>query len=319
MADQRDGGISWTDDTWNPIRGCSRVSEGCRHCYAEREANRHAGPGGAYEGLVRGTRDGPRWTGEVRLIEERLADPIRWQRPRRIFVNSMSDLFHEALDGPTIARIFAVMSLAPQHVFQVLTKRAERMSWVLEDVAFAHEVNLLRQELAPRSGDMPTWPLPNVWLGTSVEDQAAADKRISEILKTPAAVRWLSLEPLLGPVNLRLRGQVPACDDCSVGVMDARNPHVGGSCRCECHGPRLDWLVIGGESGPGARPMALEWATSLLDQAAAAGVPAWFKQTGSVLAAELGLVDKKGAQLTGVPEELRVREMPRTREVAHAL
>jgi protein gp37 len=295
-------GISWTDATWNCVRGCSRVSEGCRHCYAERVAARFSGPGQPYEGLaeVRRTsmhggapplgggivRSEPRWTGEVRLVPEHLADPLRWRRPRRVFVNSMSDLFHEKLSNEAIAAVFGVMAAASRHTFQVLTKRAERMrdwfSWVDRQAA---EDCWTRAELCrvsalnvvePSDGKltdsdynaikniMPVkdgrWPLPNVWLGVSVEHQAAADERIPLLLETPAAVRFLSCEPLLGPIDLR-----------RWTLAEHGRRDIGAA-------PGLSWVIAGCESGPGARPADVAWFRSLRDQCAAAGVPFFLKQ-----------------------------------------
>jgi protein gp37 len=286
MSDQRNGGISWTDATWNPIRGCSRVSEGCRNCYAERVAARFNGPGLAYEGLVRMTNGHPQWNGTVRVVEAHMLDPLKWKRPQRIFVNSMSDLFHENVSDETIDRIFAVMALCPQHMFQVLTKRPERMLAYLKQ-AFSEQqmqrwVDAARRDaivnLSPRNEaalvDLE-WPLPNVWLGVSVEDQKTADERIPLLLQTPAAVRWISAEPLLGGIKLTRHHAY-----CPIHDFD------GGFCTGDCPDRQyLDWIVVGGESGPGARPMHPEWARSLRDQCVAAGVAFHFKQWGEWLPA----------------------------------
>jgi protein gp37 len=275
MSDQRDGGIAWTDETWNPIRGCSRVSEGCRHCYAVRMAARFCGPGQPYEGLIRWPMDllhedasgPPRWNGVVRLVVEKLADPLRWRRPRRIFVNSMSDLFHEELTDWQIAAVFGVMAAAPWHTFQVLTKRPQRMkdwfTWVdvmakrcervfpddSQGWRSQHIVTSRARHYGAPSSVQPSgdaWPLPNVWLGVSAENQAAADERIPLLLECPAAVRWVSAEPLLGPIDVNT-------------VL-------------------LDWVVVGCESGPGARPMLLDWVRSIRDQCADADTKFFFKQ-----------------------------------------
>lgn len=215
MADQRDGGIAWTDETWNPIRGCSKVSAGCAHCYAERMAARFCGDGLPYAGLI----EGGRWNGKVRMVPERLPDPLFWRRPRRVFVNSTSDLFHESLSFQDIATIFGIMAAAPEHTFQVLTKRARRMAeffeWVKQEGDAPHPIENTRMtermvvlgqafdwvNASERGGP---WPLPNVWIGVSVENQAAADERIPVLLQVPAAVRWVSMEPLLGPVDLTM-------------------------------------------------------------------------------------------------------------------
>lgn len=269
-------GIEWTDATWNPIRGCSRVSQGCVNCYAERVAARFSGPGQPYEGLARMTASGPRWTGEVRFIEDAWLQPLRWKRPRRIFVNSMSDLFHEDLDVGDVARIFAVMARASQHTFQVLTKRPDRMlAFIAEfrtDVLDAwrrlpvRRTNLVGREPVP-------WPLPNVWLGVSAENQATADERIPLLLQTPAAVRFVSAEPLLGPIDFTRIGRDGPID------LSALEHIVG----LGYNRPPLDWIIVGGESGPGARPMHPDWARSIRDQCQAAGVSFFFKQWGETV------------------------------------
>jgi len=275
--------IEWTDASWNPIRGCSRVSEGCRFCYAERVAARFSGPGQPYEGLassktvtrpagggVRTTFHEPRWTGEVRFIPEALDLPLRWTKPRRIFVNSMSDLFHEKVEDEWIERIFVVMARAPQHTFQILTKRPERMRrWFqepTEDGSFA--LDMTKQ----------TWPLPNVWLGVSAEDQATADERIPLLLQTPAAVRWVSYEPALGPVDFLSQWHDWLAGWATETEADKRD---GTLCPVQVRTEKLDWLVVGGESGPGARPFDLAWARSAIAQCRAAGVPVFVKQLGS--------------------------------------
>ena len=279
MADQRNGGIAWTEETWNPLRGCSRVSEGCRNCYAESMAARFCGAGMPYEGTI--NPETKRWNGKIKLVPERLADPLRWQRPRMVFVNSMSDLFHESVPDDFIDKVFAVMALAPQHTFQVLTKRPERMleyfksfhgvgaeergwnvcAWAAEQLGMGgHEMQIAQ---TPKG-------LPNVWLGVTVENQEAADERIPLLLQTPAAVRWVSMEPLLGSVDLALLGTLP------------RSQHANYT---QVHS-LLHWVVVGGESGPHARPMHPDWAGSLRDQCAAAGVPFLFKQWGEWVPAD---------------------------------
>lgn len=253
-------GIEWTDATWNPVTGCTKVSQGCKHCYAKHQAwpRLAASPNTVYTG---------RAFEDVRCHPERLDQPLRWTKPRRIFVNSMSDLFHESVPDEFIDQVFAVMALARQHTFQVLTKRPERMLAYLTGGEGIDVVsNRVRWEAVrldnKRWCEKPSrhWPLSNVWLGVSVEDQATADERIPLLMQTPAAVRWISAEPLLGPVNIEryvlrfVRGQ-------AVPVY-------------------LDWVVVGGESGPGARPMHPAWALALRDQCVAAGVPFLFKQWG---------------------------------------
>lgn len=289
-------GIEWTDATWNPIRGCSRVSAGCEHCYAERQAHRMNHPGGPYEGLTVLGKHGPRWTGKMRQVPEMLDKPIRWQRPRLIFVNSMSDLFHPGVPFEYIAAVFGIMLRAEHHTFQVLTKRPERMleffkwlnAWrelpyVTCLVASQEHVPLTKQEHVKYLGTQGwRWPLPNVWLGTSVEDQKSADLRVPLILKVEAVVKWLSMEPLLGPVDLA---------DLEPG--------------------KLDWVVVGGESGPGARRMEPEWARVALFQCGYAGVPVMFKQLGAVWAKDVKGSNKKGGNWEVWPDTLRVRQYPR--------
>ena len=314
--------IQWTDRTWNPVRGCSRVSEGCRNCYAERQAVRHAGPGRPYEGLAKSTKAGPRWTGAVRFLPEKLGEPLSWRKPQRVFVNSMSDLFHEELSFEQIAAVFGVMAAAPRHTFQVLTKRPERalewFRWVesfgdrLENTAplgvLLHHAQKHCDHAALRRASevfAQPWPPPNVHLGVSVEDQATADKRIPLLLRCPAAVRFVSCEPLLGPVELTRwlpqpgqRLQYPSPQDLAA--------------------PSLDWVICGGESGPGARPFDFAWARSIREQCRAAGVAFFLKQGGAVALdtdyngfAPLDLRDKKGGDPSEWPEDLRrAREFP---------
>lgn len=250
MADN--SGITWTNATWGPVTGCVKVSPGCKHCYAERDWGR----------LVHlPTYAGRKFT-DVACHPERLDQPLRWQRPRMIFVNSMSDLFIESIPDAFIDRVFAVMAFSKQHTFQVLTKRPKRMRDYMAGLTLERLQAAIPDGYTLRYQDMwlLTLPLPNVWLGVSVEDQNAADERIPLLLDTPAAVRWISAEPLLGPVNASIwLDSLPA-------VVDQR--------------PRLDWVVVGGESGPRARVMHPDWARSLRDQCQSEGVPFFFKQTG---------------------------------------
>ena len=231
--------IEWTESTWNPVRGCTRVSEGCRFCYAERIAARFSGKGMAYEGLAKNTKAGPRWTQQVILVPELLNEPLKWKKPRRIFVNSMSDLFHEKVELSDIQKVFAVMEKADRHQFQVLTKRADRL------LKFNTELS---------------WP-PNIWMGVSVEDEHVTD-RIDALRQTDAHIKFLSLEPLLGALpDLKLDG--------------------------------IDWVIVGGESGPGAREMKKKWVTDIREQCADAGVAFFFKQWGG------RRKSKKGRELEG--------------------
>ena len=285
-------GIEWTDTTWNPVRGCSRVSEGCRHCYAEQQAARiirmGKGKPTPYDGLVKTVGGEARWTGVVRMVEDRLADPLKWRKPRRIFANSMSDLFHEELDDEQIDRVFAVMLLAPRHTFQVLTKRAARMRAYFADPDLyervLHAADEFRRRWPRLNGigiaDPATSPARWIWLGVSVENQAAADERIPELLATPAAVRFLSCEPLLSPVDL-WRWLV---EDARVTHAEEDAPDgaiVDGRLRVGSEWTRIDrlhWVIAGCESGPGARPCDAAWLRSLRDQCAAASVAFFLKQ-----------------------------------------
>lgn len=271
--------IEWTDATWNPITGCSVVSPGCTNCYAMRLAGTRLKHHPSRKGLTHGTKAGPVWTGEVRFNEGALDQPLGWSRPRRIFVCAHGDLFHEGVEDAWINRVFAVMALCPQHTFQVLTKRPYRMRQYL--LGLDDDRMKLAMAGLPLT-DRQAYefvkvarkrPLPNVWLGVSVEDQKRADERIPILLDTPAAVRWISAEPLLAPLDLsdwlndRRSDQPPD--------MDARS---------------LDWVVVGGESGPGARPMHSDWARGLRDQCADAGVAFSFKQWGAWAAGSIGSV-----------------------------
>lgn len=274
-------GIAWTDATWNCIRGCSRVSPGCEACYAEVVAGRFSGldPNGKplpYHGLVKIGKNGARWNGVVRPVPEHLEDPLRWSKPRRIFVNSMSDVFHEALPVEEIDKIMAVMLLSPRHTFQVLTKRAERMRDYLRDPGLYDRVlraaDPLRDARPELDGigisDPFKFPAPWIWWGVSVEDQKRADERVPLLLQTPARVRFLSVEPLLGPVDL-----VQACDP--TGYTP---PQVQDGVRAELDG--LSWVIIGGESGRGARACEVEWFEAIANTCRRAKVACFVKQDG---------------------------------------
>ncbi len=284
--------IEWCDETWNVLTGCTRVSPGCENCYAERLAATRMKNHPRYHGVAKMTPAGPRFTGEVREHHQLLDVPRRWRKPRMIFVSAQSDLFHPDVPAEFIAKVFATMAEARRHRFQVLTKRPERAADLLND---------------PPGGT--TWPLPNVWIGTSVEDQQRADERIPHLLNCPAAVRFLSVEPLLGPIDLRLEDcWIP--DDC----YELRE--------------RLHWVIIGGESGPGARPMDIAWARSLVEQCRTAGVACFVKQLGARPTGchdrvetrrarsttyrfkPVRLRDRKGGDPSEWPEDLRVREFP---------
>lgn len=301
-------GIEWCDRTWNPVRGCSRVSAGCDHCYAEGIATRFSGPGLAFEGFARSVHGAPHWTGRVELDEAALDEPLRWRKPAAIFANSMSDLFHKALPDEAIDRVFAVMALCPQHTFLVLTKRPQRMAAYLE-----HPETPYRLEDTPEglqashhatSGDLPyetptalrlgaqaekglaaidRWqfgiPLRNIYLGASVEDQATADARVPHLLRLAALgwPVWASYEPALGPVDwTSIRHQLAGKSFELLDALRCQDPLDKGHSR-----GRLSAIVAGGESGRGARPPHPDWFRTTRDQCAAAGVPFHFKQWGA--------------------------------------
>jgi len=324
--------ISWTDATWNPVTGCTKVSPGCAHCYIERTPPfRMAG-----RRFVKGAIP-------VLLHPDRLEQPLRWKKPRRVFVCSLADLFHEDVPDAFIGSIFGVMAAAREHTFQVLTKRLEAARWLFSDADFLDNVE---EQLAARSHAAFEWPLPNVHLGVSVENQRMADERIPVLLDTPAAVRFLSCEPLLSGLDLtpwlvplpemesetcqrcnETGEEVICCDDLCANNDECI--HGDGYAPCsECGGvgqimqnerPAIDWVICGGESGPGSaerklvercpgpgwhwkggptpagqaiyckecggtgwcpKPRALEWVRSIRDQCVAAGVAYHFKQLG---------------------------------------
>jgi len=349
--------------TWNPVRGCSVISPGCHNCYAMKMAHRFSGDGKPYAGLTKQTKAGPQWTGKIATIESALLEPLSWRKPAKVFVNSMSDLFHEDVSEDFIAEVFGVMAVAGQpfqgkgdgytasgywtdsggkkhpvrwpkqkhgpHIFQVLTKRPDRMRRLLDGrlvskiaaAAYRHAHDrVCAGGLSDAIENGSQWPLPNVWLGVSVENQKYADERIPHLLKTPAAVRFISAEPLLGAVNL--------------------GAHLPAAFRRR---DTLDWVIVGGESGPGARPFDITWARSLVKQCAEAGVACFMKQLGAkpqglplcwscggtgeaMLSRETGrgsgpcgcrdgyqeLFDRKGGDINEWPADLRVREFPRT-------
>lgn len=250
--------IEWCTDVWNPVRGCTKISPGCAHCYAETFSER-----------FRGVKDHPYEQGfDLRLVPEKLTVPLKWKRPRMIFVNSMSDLFHEDVPDSYIDKVFAVMKLCPQHTFQILTKRSDRMrAYVTDGIRNGRgehtDMYITRAiyEIAEGRGCTSEfldsvvgvdngWP-KNAWAGTSVENKKHGLPRIEHLRQTPAAVRFLSIEPLLE----------------DLGVIDLTG---------------IGWVIVGGESGHGARPMEADWATSIRDQCVSAGVPFFFKQWGGV-------------------------------------
>jgi len=255
--------IEWTDAVWNLTTGCSKVSAGCAHCYAEREWRRLAGnPMTAYYG---------RKFNDVACHPERLYQPLRWKKPRKIFVNSMSDLFHDDVPEKFIAKVFAIMDLARQHTYMVLTKRPERAAKLLSDEDFQFHVGwfqsqAIREFGLPEPEEIGPFPFKNVWIGVSVENQATADERIPLLLQAPAKVRFISAEPLLGPVDLSPWLGISRYEEGAAWARDT--------------GSDLDWVIAGGESGPNARPMHPDWVRSLRDQCQTAGTKFFFKQWG---------------------------------------
>ena len=327
--------IAWTDRSWNPTVGCDKVSPGCKGCYAEKmgkrlramaladvAAGRNPGRKAAY---IEAVDDRGRWTGKVPTLPEALGDPLKWRAPSRIFVNSMSDLFHDDVPFEFIAAVFGVMAACQQHTFQVLTKRAARavefFAWLRTEAAKVPRMGGPAETIfakwkadsamgrdcadmgldcrADKSDhlcfDAVAWPLPNVHLGVSVENQETADARIPLLLQCPAAVRWVSYEPALERVDF----------DNSRDWLTPVITKPAGS-------PRLDWIVVGGESGPNARPFHVQWAHSTIAQCKAAGTACFVKQLGSspCPALDLGIKDRAGADPSEWPEDLRVQEFP---------
>lgn len=282
--------ISWADATWNPFVGCTRVSQGCVGCYAEGFAARFSKPGMAYDGVARFVKKQARWTGVVKLVPSRIAAPLKWRKPKLVFVNSMSDLFHERATLAMIDLVFAVMMIADHHTYLILTKRPERQRDYFNDPEtprrVAEAMAKLRQ-YAPRSkglGDRiarargSRWPAPHIWAGTSAEDQATAAERVPLLQATRAHRRFLSAEPLLGPIDLEaIRLNL---GDGFFGDALHWNHR---SAFEERRYPGLDWVISGGESGARARPWHPRWAQHLATQCDAAGVPFHWKQNGAWL------------------------------------
>lgn len=270
--------IEWCDRVWNPVTGCTRVSPGCDNCYAIRQSHRFTGVNGSkFEGVTAlySLQDKAKrlpqsdwekkvdWTGKVRCHEDLLDMPRRWTKPSRVFVNSMSDLFHDDVPEEFIAKMWYRMAVTDKHVYMILTKRPLKMKVILNS-------ELFKLRLSQANID---FPLKNVWLGVSCENQAMADQRIPHLLKTPAAVRFVSYEPALGPIDFRKEWIGMAASGFGIaddGVFRTKFDH-------------LDWIITGGESGPGARPMHPDWARSVRDQCKAAGVAFFFKQHGEWL------------------------------------
>lgn len=270
--------IEWATHVWNPTTGCSKVSAGCQNCYAERMAKRLAGRCGY-------PKDDPF---RVTLHPDRLDEPLRWRKPRRVFVCSMGDLFHPDVPFEYIDRIFSTMALAWQHTFLILTKRPERMR---DYITTTRTTDVVLQHWKPERGER-TWPLSNVWLGVTAENQEMADERIPILLQIPAAVRFVSCEPLLSAIDLtKWLGGKNVNDGCrkdflcSDGyrsiqrISDHNTGHLP-SQDMETSPRGIDWCIVGGETGPSARPMHPDWVRSLRNQCVAAGAAFFFKQWG---------------------------------------
>ncbi len=342
--------IEWTNKSWNPVRGCRRVSPGCENCYAERVAIRQSNPGGAYEGLVKSHPGGPRWTGDVRTVPEKLREPIGWRKPQRVFVNSMSDLFHEDVDPEFVAAVFGVMAAADHHMYQVLTKRPVRMrtwfEWLdrvsaplgaserqlaaandyridptrhaMYCVDAAERIGALTTDLASATRASAPWPLYNLWLGVSCEDQQRADERIPALLQCPADVRFVSAEPLLGPIDLE-HVQWPKRHKVDVLRGGFWEDGVGFTQHSDMN--TLDWIIVGGESGPNARRFKTEWGRAIVKQCEQSSVACFVKQLGANVDAmsesdvlqrttRMKLRDRKGGNPDEWPADLRVRDYP---------
>ena len=326
------------------MRGCSLVSEGCRNCYAMKQAHRFSGKDQSYEGTTKLGPDGPTWTGKIRQVHEALEQPLRWEKSRKVFVNSMSDLFHEDVDHTFLRRVFAVMALTPHITYQILTKRPARMLEKLTLNTFGkavigeawcmlgHFPKFKHQNILQRP-----WPLPNVWLGVTVENQDAASIRIPLLLRTPAAIRFISAEPLLEQVTI-----VPYCGGrtyhcpCGYKATESEMIFTGGNnysckeCLKQCTiEPSLDWVIVGGESGSGARVCEVDWIRWIKEQCHDTGTRIFIKQLGSKPNSTRDhishrgyrgerpdgfyrfLNDSKGGDIAEFPIDLQIREFPR--------
>lgn len=363
--------IEWTDTTWNPVIGCRHVAEGCRHCYAETMSKRLAAMGKKDYASILDAKG--KFNGRAITRPETLAEPLHWKKLRRVFVNSMSDLFHEDVPFEFIAAVFGIMAACPQHTFQVLTKRPERalefMQWrwrpanvpntgrtpgghparmiggvkgwnnsepsraMADCVSWAYEFGSddVRDKLTDAIPITVSSPLPNVEFGVSLSDQGTADYAVPLVLRIPAAVRFVSAEPLIEAVNLRELNAVATAvrDGKPLVVRDQVDAlgGVGGGPLAMLLGygekrAALDWIIVGGESGPSARPCDVAWIRSIAQQCKAAGVPVFVKQLGAnpheqfggagALRPMLKRGNRKGGDPAEWPEDLRVREWPNT-------
>lgn len=339
----RNTAIAWADDTWNLVHGCTKVSPGCEHCYALAMAWRHVNnPKSPFYRSGTAEKRGGKvvWTGKIAVNENALTQPLRWKKPRRIFVNSMSDLFHENMPVEVIDRCFAVMAMADQHTFLVLTKRPERMRayfldraaddypWAEAANAIADMIEMQDHPWVAESGDLP---LPNLWLGVTAEDQAHADARVPILLDTPAAKRFVSHEPALGPVDWTAINNTQSLAEGQryINALKGYAWVEDGAYYDVCSiGGKIDQIITGGESGPGARRFDVNWARQDRDQCRAAGVAFFMKQMGAHAVDEVNgiaghativpeevpnvhrLRHRAGADPSEWPADLRVQEFP---------
>jgi protein gp37 len=333
--------IEWTEDTWNPIVGCSIKSPGCKSCYAMKDAwRKHHNPAlPHYRDLTKLVNGKPVWTGILRKSPEHiLLKPLSRRKPTMYFVNSMSDLFHEDIPDEWIDQVFAVMTCAGHHTFQVLTKRADRMQQYVSNLT---RERIRQAAYAPIHRCVQfegRWlfdlPLANVWLGVSAERQQEADERIPHLLNTPAAVRFVSAEPLIGPIDLTRICVLPQAPGsiragihintlagryCESGVVYKGDWDINKPPPPDSERRKLDWIIVGGESGSDPRPFDLDWARAILRQCEAAGVRAFMKQLGANPYSDgrpMHSVPRgKYGDPAEWPPELRVREFPTPRAI----
>ena len=319
--------IEWADETWNPIVGCSKISAGCDNCYAEKQAHRnfeclcglHAKRPDMKTDALDAYAEVMQWDSSVRMIESALEKPLRWKKPRRIFVCSMGDIFHESVPFEWVDKVMAVIALCPQHTFQILTKRADRMKEYFGDIEdrtekIANSVmyppfgvwnnpDLLYDGLFDEFRNYRLDPLPNLWLGVTAENQEMADKRIPLLLQTPAAVRFVSCEPLLGKVDLTDITRKESNWEHHFTALRLEDIEIEDD--TDFNGANVGWVIVGCESGANRRPCKLEWVRSIVNQCSVAGVPVLVKQLdigGKVSKANRGMADW--------PEDLKIQQYP---------
>lgn len=347
-----DSKIEWCDKTWGPVVGCSHASKGCDHCWAERLVATRLRHLPEYAGLARMDDGVPRWSTCTRFLPERLIEPLRWRKARMVFVCDKGDLFHESVPDETIVKVFGVMAACPQHQFLVLTKRPKRMTELFRsrfglesfEESVAREAERYGVIWDERGSDHHLyrgvtakdiknrrrwrWPLPNVWIGTSCEDQAMLNLRVPWLLQCPAALHWVSLEPLLGPIDMCAISDGSWYDREGATWYDALrgSAYYGNGDHGLGGGPTIRWAVAGGESGPGARPCHTEWLRSIGGQCEQAGVPYFVKQLGSesrwkaiwggepIAPQPRKLRSRKGSDMSEWPPDLRVRQWPEMKQ-----